>query len=220
MLDVVEIKPDNPNACVIWLHGLGADGHDFVDIIPALQLPDSLRIHFIFPHAPMRPITVNAGMTMRGWYDIREMSSLQREEDADGIETSANQIQSLIEHAKTQGFTADQILLAGFSQGGAMALHVGLRYPESLAGILALSTYLVLPKQLAHDRNPANNKIPVLQVHGSEDAIVPLSVATHCYQTLKKLQYPIDLKTYPMEHQLCAPEIQDIRAFFLATLYP
>ena len=153
-----------PDACVIWLHGLGADGHDFEPIVPELRLPAGLAIRFIFPHAPMMPVTINQGFVMRAWYDIRS-ADIGAETDADGIRASAASVGAMVDAEIERGFAAERIVLAGFSQGGAIALQAGLRYPQRLAGILALSTYLPLADSLAAERSETNADVPILMAH-------------------------------------------------------
>lgn len=189
---------------VIWLHGLGADGHDFVDIVPQLRLPEDLSIRFIFPHAPIRPVTVNAKMRMRAWYDIYSLNDLANEDEA-GILQTEKSIDELIRAEIDNGIASDRIILAGFSQGGAMALFSGLRYPKPLGGILALSTYLPLANH--SPLNPANQQIPIFMAHGRFDPVLPLSLGQQSYALLKKLNYPIEWHEYPMEHQVCYEEI-------------
>lgn len=194
---------------VIWLHGLGADGHDFADIVPQLHLPDDLSLRFIFPHAPIRPVTINANMRMRAWYDIYSLNDLTQE-DAAGIVQTEQSIHELIQQEIDQGISSDRIILAGFSQGGAMALFTGLRYPKPLAGLLALSTYLPLAEQFAQSLNPANQKTAIFMAHGKQDPVLPFALGQQTYELLKKLHYPIEFHTYPMAHQVCAEEINAI----------
>lgn len=196
-------------ASVIWLHGLGADGHDFEPIVPELHLPDELGIRFIFPHAPVRPVTINAGMPMRAWYDVRHMD-LRKQEDIDAIEDSTSIVNSLIATETDAGIAAEKILLAGFSQGGAIALHTGLRYPARLAGLLILSAYLPLPERLASEASPANRTTPVMMCHGQFDPIIPESAGKHSCQFLQQRGYAVHWHSYPMQHAVCLEEIQDI----------
>lgn len=203
--DSLIIEPSKPaTASIIWLHGLGADGNDFKDIVPQLKLPS---VRFIFPHAPIRPVTINAHMPCRAWYDILSLSSFEHE-DRDGIEASQKLTNALIAEENAKGITADKIVLAGFSQGGAMALHSGLHYPEKLAGILALSTYLPLAQDLDPEQNEANHNTPILQIHGSFDDILPLPIGKLSRKVLKSLGYPVTFQEYPMGHQLCVDEIR------------
>lgn len=195
-----------PKGTIIWMHGLGADGWDFVSIVKELGLPDDLPLRFIFPHAPLRPVTLNNGQVMRAWYDIA-MMELQRLPDEKGIRESQRQIEVLLAREKVRGMAADKIVLAGFSQGGAIALQAGLRHAESLAGILALSTYLPLADTLATEGAAANKAIPIFMAHGSQDTIVPLALAEASRDKLKANGYPVRWNTYPMPHSVCMEEI-------------
>ena len=213
----VEIDPaTTPQAAVIWLHGLGADGHDFEPIVPQLQVP--IPIRYIFPHAPQRPVTVNGGYVMRAWYDIISFDLTRRREDADGIRESAQQLESLIEREIDKGISPQRIVLAGFSQGGAIALHTGLRYPQRLGGILALSTYLPLADTVASEAHPANRDIPIFMGHGSEDTVIPLPHALISHRLLAGLGYAVEWHSYVMPHSLCNEEIADIRKWLTHTL--
>lgn len=210
LLECVEIKPQKPQVLtVIWLHGLGADGHDFAGIVPQLNLPDNLPIKFIFPHAPLRPITINNGYVMRGWYDIKDLSNLANEDEA-GIRDSAEKIVALIEREQQLGMPSNKIILAGFSQGGAMALHVGLRYPKKLAGIITLSAYLPLHNLLPTEISKANYDASIMMAHGTEDPLLPISFAIASRDFLIKHGYQIEWHDYPMQHTVCAQEINDI----------
>jgi phospholipase/carboxylesterase len=211
LLPTVEISTgDSPKLAVIWLHGLGADGHDFEPIVPELDLPFPVR--FVFPHAPVRPITVNGGMEMRGWYDILGFGMHMRQ-DAAGIRDSAAAVTRLIDREIERGLTASQIVLAGFSQGGAIALHTALREPRSLAGVLALSTYLPLGETLAAERSAANAGLPIFMAHGSADPLLPLSLAEGSRRALEGLGYAVDWHVYPMPHSVCVEEIAAIAAW-------
>jgi len=208
-MDAVEIEtgPD-PQAAVIWLHGLGADGHDFEPIVPELELPKPVR--FVFPHAPVRPVTINNGMRMRAWYDIFQFGG-GREDDA-GIRASQKLVEELIEAERGK-----KIVLAGFSQGGAIVLQTALRHPEALAGVMALSTYLPLSMTVAAERHAANHKVPIFMAHGRFDDIIPISRAERSRDFLKELGYAVQWQAYPMPHSVCAEEIRDISRF-LATI--
>ncbi len=197
------------DASVIWLHGLGADGHDFEPIVPELQLPADHRVRFIFPHAPIRPITINGGMEMRAWYDIA-MNGLERQVDEAGIRHSAAAVVALVDQEIESGIESQRIVLAGFSQGGVIALHLGLRYPHRLAGILALSTYLALPETLDSEADPAQQKLPIFVGHGTQDPMVPETHGSRGAQTLERAGYLVEYKTYPMQHSVSATEIQDV----------
>lgn len=198
-----------PTASVIWMHGLGADGRDFVPIVPQLELADTAAIRFVFPHAPRRPVTLNQGMSMRAWYDIRELSA-GAAEDAAGILQSAARLDEFIERERALGIRADRIVLAGFSQGGAMALQVALRYRESLAGVLALSTYLPLRNRLAAEAGEANRAIPILMCHGLYDQLLTIQLGRLSRDALLALGFPVEWKEYEMRHEVCAEEIGDI----------
>ena len=219
-LPCVEIEPPSAaGASVIWLHGLGADGHDFEGLIPELELPGDHDIRFIFPHAPHRPVTINGGDVMRAWYDILGFDPAAGE-DADGIQGSADAVRALIQRERERGVPSARIALAGFSQGGAVALHAGLRYPERLAGILALSTYLPLAPRLASETQPANAGIPIFMAHGADDPVIALRFAQASYERLRHLAYPVEWHVYPMGHMLCAEEVRDIRDWLLQVLSP
>jgi phospholipase/carboxylesterase len=218
LLDAVEINPPGaPRACVIWLHGLGADGHDFAALIPQLGIVQEFGVRVVLPHAPHRPVTINGGMVMPAWYDI-PASDFRRAEDAVGIHQSQQQIVALIEREVSTGIVAQRIVLAGFSQGGAIALHTGLRYPQALGGILALSTYLPLSGTLTDEAAPANRTVPILLAHGTADHVVPLALAQHTREILVELGYPVDWHSYPMQHSVCPAELLDIRNWLVARL--
>ncbi len=197
---------DAHKASVIWLHGLGADGNDFAPIVPELGLPKDAGIKFIFPHAGMRPITINGGMVMRGWYDVRAMD-LTVSEDQDGIAQSAGVIQALLDEEIEQ-VQASRVILAGFSQGGAMALHVGLRYPQALAGILALSTYL--PLSQTFEQEASSHRPPILMMHGMFDPVIPVHAADRSCRFLRERGYDIDWQQYMMQHAVCPQQIEYI----------
>lgn len=199
----------SPTASVIWMHGLGADGRDFVPIVPQLGLAPANGVRFVFPHAPRRPVTLNRGMSMRAWYDIRELSGGSLE-DAEGILESATRLDGFIERERALGIRADRILLAGFSQGGAMALQVALRYRESLGGVLALSTYLPLRDRLAREASEANRTIPILMCHGRNDPVLAIQLGRLSRDALLALGYAVEWKEYGMQHEVCAEEIGDI----------
>ena len=208
LLPTVEISTgDSPRLAIIWLHGLGADGHDFEPIVPELDLPFAAR--FVFPHAPVRRITVNNGMEMRGWYDILGFGANVRQ-DAAGVRASAAAVTQLVDREIERGLTAAQIVLAGFSQGGAVALYTALREPRSLAGVLALSTYLPLGETLAAERSVANARVPIFMAHGSADPLLPLSLAESSRRALEALGYSVDWHVYPMAHSVCIEEIAAI----------
>lgn len=212
-LSTIEIKPESGHRySVIWLHGLGADGHDFEGIVPELRLKENTHIHFIFPHAPIQPVTINGGMKMRAWYDILSMSQ-EHQVDHAGIYQSAELINEIIEQECANGIPSEHILLAGFSQGGVIALHAGLRYPNRLAGIVALSTYLPTIGQLQNERSAANNDIPIFMAHGILDSIVAIETGKATFNALKDMNYRIEWHDYLMEHSVCGEEIENIAAF-------
>jgi phospholipase/carboxylesterase len=217
-LDFIEIEtaPD-PDAAVVWMHGLGADGHDFEPIVPELGLPASLRIRFVFPHAPLRPVTINQGHVMRAWYDVSALAGVRREDEA-GVRHSAGQIEALLARERQRGIAPGRLVLAGFSQGGAMALHVGLRYPDRLAGILALSCYLPLAGALAAERAPANRDVPIFWAHGAHDPMIPIAMAEHGRGQVAALGYAIEWHQYPMPHSVCAEEIADVAGWLRRVL--
>ena len=207
-----------PKGTVIWMHGLGADCWDFVSIVKELGLPDDLPLRFIFPQAPSRPISINNGQVMPGWYDI-SMADLQvgptRKVDEAGVRESQAFIEALIAREATRGIASDKIVVAGFSQGGAIALQTGLRHAQPLAGILALSTYLTLDTSLATERTAANANISILMAHGSQDPVVPLPLARTSRKVLESLGYKVEWQEYPMPHSVCMEEVGDIAAWLL-----
>jgi len=216
--ETVEIEPSAPaDASVVLLHGLGADGHDFESLVPELRLPPSPAIRWVFPHAPVRPVTLNGGYRMRAWYDILGLDR-QAAQDERGVRESAEMAAALIRRENERGVPSDRIVLAGFSQGGAIALFAGLRHPERLAGILALSTYLPLDSSLAAEAHPANAAVPIFMAHGRFDPVVPLALGEHTRDLLVARGYDVDWHTYPMQHSLCPEEIDDIRAWLLKVL--
>jgi phospholipase/carboxylesterase len=220
LLETVEIETGPaPTAAVVWMHGLGADGHDFEPIVPELELPEGVAVRFVFPHAPLRPVTVNGGMVMRAWYDVAVQDG-RRREDEPGVRASQRQIEALIEREKRRGVPAGSIVLAGFSQGGAMALQVGLRHPERLAGIAALSCFLPLPAVLAAEGSAANRETPVFMAHGAQDPMIPLSRGAESRDALAALGYRVEWHQYAMPHAVCAEEIADLSAWFRKVLAP
>jgi phospholipase/carboxylesterase len=213
LLPRVEVEPAGPaRAAVIWLHGLGADGHDFEPIVPYLGIDPARGVRFVFPHAPRRAVTINMGMIMPAWYDIRG-AEFQRDEDEAGILQSAEQVRALIEREVARGIPRERIVMAGFSQGGAVALHVALREPERLAGVMALSTYLVLEDSLQREASEVNRDVPIFQAHGSADPLVALERGERARARLTELGYAIEWHTYPMGHEVCPDEIRDIGAW-------
>jgi phospholipase/carboxylesterase len=211
-METVEIQTGpRPDAAVIWLHGLGADGHDFEPIVPELRLPPALQLRFVFPHAPVRPVTLNQGMRMRAWYDIVRLD--RGAEDAAGIRASQGLVETLIAEEVKKGIKPARIVLAGFSQGGAIALQTALRYSAPLAGVLALSTYLPLAETLEEEAGEANRKTPIFMAHGLYDDIIPLARAEQSRKMLAGAGYDVQWKTYPMPHSVCTEEIADIAQF-------
>jgi phospholipase/carboxylesterase len=210
LLESLEIETaPNPDAAVVWMHGLGADGHDFEPIVPELGLPATIRVRFVFPHAPLRPVTINQGHVMRAWYDVRALAGVRREDEA-GVRQSARQIEALLARERQRGIVPDRLVLAGFSQGGAMALHVGLRYADRLAGILALSCYLPLASTLDTEPSPANRDVPIFWAHGLHDPMLPLAMAEQGREQLAALGYRIEWHRYPIPHSVSAEEIADV----------
>ncbi len=209
-IDALTIDPRGPvRAAVIWLHGLGADKHDFEPFAAELNLPAELGVRFVFPNAPVRPVTINSGMRMRAWYDIYGFGAGLREDEA-GIRESEATLRALVDAQKALGLPATKIVVAGFSQGGAIALQTGLRYAEPLAGILALSTYLPLAAAFESERSAASASTPIWMGHGSLDMLIPTAFAKVSRKTLEKMGYSVEWHEYPMEHSVCMEEIRDI----------
>ena len=231
-LDYIEMQTGiDPKISVIWLHGLGADGHDFESVVPELRLPNEPAIRFIFPHAPMRPITVNNGLEMRGWYDVYEVpiepGKIEAEsiehgqtirQDREGLDQSAGIVSELIEQENQRGISTNNIFLVGFSQGGAIALFAGLRYPETLRGIIALSTYLPVAESLESERAKENLNTPIFMAHGNQDPVIPVAAGDISYSHLQTLGYDIKWHTYEMPHSIHPDEIRDISNFIQAQL--
>jgi len=212
-LSTIEIQPKSTHKySVIWLHGLGADGHDFENMASELHLNAGPSIHFIFPNAPIQPVTINGGMEMRAWYDILEMS-LERKPDIAGIYQSASLVEQLIQREMAKGIQSEHILLAGFSQGGVIALHVGLRYPHKLAGIIGLSAYLPTIEQLKTERSSTNNATPIFMGHGILDSVVAIESGKAVFHALNDLEYNIQWHDYVMEHSVCIEEIGHLSTF-------
>lgn len=209
LLSCIEVNPSLPPVgCVIWLHGLGADGNDFAPLVPELKLPATLPLRFIFPHAPLMPVTINNGYVMRAWYDIAT-PAFQQQPDLTGIARSVNAIQQLIAREESAGISAAKIILAGFSQGAAIALTAGLTATKPLGGIIALSGYLPDIKILTA-KQPLANTTPIFLAHGTEDSVVPYGFSQQLAQQLKQQQFQINWQSYPMEHSVCAAEINAI----------
>lgn len=206
-----------PVACVIWLHGLGADGHDFEPIVPELRLPPSLPLRFVFPHAPVRRVTLNNGLPMRAWFDLTKIGLNQPRNQA-GMLASRAAVEGLIAHENQRGIPASRIVLAGFSQGGSVVLYSGLQYRERLAGVMALSTYLPVDEGMEFAVHPSNATTPVFYGQGVQDPVVPLPLAEKTRKALVALGCKIEWHTYPIPHSVCQAEIADIRAWLLSVL--
>ncbi len=218
-LDCIEINPSGkPAATIIWLHGLGADGHDFEAIVPELCLPDSLAVRFVFPHAPERHVTINAGMIMRAWFDLVDLDLGANSANKEHFLESVEMLEALIEKELRSGLDSDRIVLAGFSQGGAIALHTGLHFQKRLAGILALSMHLPTIRNRSAAFSPVNRQVPIMMAHGQMDPIIPLARAIETRQELTRLGYAVRWHEYPIQHSVCAEEVADIRAWLMAVL--
>lgn len=214
MLDVFEVAAREPQrGSVIWMHGLGASNHDFEDVVPELDCP---HLRYIFPAAPIRPVTINGGMAMPAWYDILSFDNPPLRESEADVRRSTEQIAQLIDREIARGVASHDIVLAGFSQGGAMALHAGLREARPLAGVMVLSGYMVLPNSFAEERSPNNSTTPVFMAHGTRDPIVPLQLYRRAAQTLREAGYVVEHHEYPMEHSLCLAEVEHIRHWLRA----
>ena len=213
LLEAIEVETGkNPKASIIWMHGLGADGNDFVPVVNELDLTGAPAIRFVFPHAPMRAVTINGGAVMRAWYDVSlgDLEGKSRRADEPGVRESEAQVGALIEHEIKRGISSKNIVLSGFSQGGAIALHSGLRYPQPLAGVMALTNYLPLAESLPQEAAPANKATPVFMTHGTFDPVVPLVMGAGSMTFLTGLGYAVEWRQYPMQHSVCAQEIADI----------
>ena len=216
LLEAIEIETGkNPAASVIWMHGLGADGSDFVPIVEELELDGTPGIRFLFPHAPMRPVTINNGTVMRAWYDVSlgDLEGNSRRADERGVRESQAQVTALLEREEKRGVEPERIVLAGFSQGGAIALQAGLRYPRKLAGVMALSTYLPLAESLPREAAPANKATPIFMAHGIYDPVIPIVMGAGSMTLLTGLGYIVEWRQYPMPHSVCPEEIEDIGAW-------
>ena len=221
LLETIELETaPNPTAAVIWMHGLGADGNDFVPIVNEIDLSGAPGIRFIFPHAPTRPVTINNGYVMRAWYNISfgDLDGNTRKADEKGVRESQAQIGQLIARENGRGIATGKIVLAGFSQGGAIALHTGLRYPERLAGVMALSTYLPLAESFAKEASPANTKTPVFMAHGTQDPVVPYAMGRGSRDLLQQAGYALEWQEYPMQHSVCLEEVADIGRWLTGVL--
>lgn len=214
-IEVVTAEPVRRS--VIWLHGLGADGHDFEPLVPELRLPADAGIRFVFPHAPHRPVTVNGGATMRAWYDITSLDIADGEDEA-GIRESAAIVGQLIARENERGNDTEHIVLAGFSQGGAIALHTGLRHPQRLGGIVALSAYLPLGDRLPGELSAANRDTPIFQAHGRQDPVIPIEGAQRSHDRIAALRPAPEWREYDMPHAVCPQEIADLRMWLVGVL--
>jgi phospholipase/carboxylesterase len=215
---VIETGSQPPDSCVIWLHGLGADGHDFEPIVPELGLDPGLNIRFIFPHAPMIPVTINQGFVMRAWYDIRE-NRIEAEQDEAGIRQSAQTLNQMIQQQVESGIGVGRIVLAGFSQGGAIALFTALRYAEKLAGVMVLSAYMPLSQSLESESSDANRDTPIFLAHGSDDSVIPVDLAYRTRSQLEQQEYQLEWHEYAgMAHSVSAQEIDDMARWLQQTL--
>ena len=216
--EAVEVETGrNPDAAVIWLHGLGANGHDFEPIVPQLALPQERALRFVFPHAPMRPVTLNNGYAMRAWYDIAALNRAAAEDER-GIRASQVAIEALIRRENARGIASERIVLAGFSQGGAMALFAGTRHGQRLAGIMGLSCYLVLSARLLAERNPANDATPIFLAHGSQDPVVAPDLGAEARRQLEAAGYAVEWHAYSMPHAVCPQEVLDIAVWLRRVL--
>jgi phospholipase/carboxylesterase len=219
LLPAVEIDPPgSPRASVIWLHGLGADGHDFEPIVPELRLPREALVRFVFPHAPMRPVTINGGFVMRAWYDIKSLDDLERSVAEEDLVTSRRQLEAWIGHERENGIPSEKIVVAGFSQGGAIALYAGLQSEERLGGILALSCYHPFPNRIGELSSEANRGVPIFMGHGTLDPLVPVFLAQLTMTRLRENGYDPEWRTYPIPHSVSAEEIADVARFLRARL--
>jgi phospholipase/carboxylesterase len=221
LLESLEIETaPGPAAAVIWMHGLGADGNDFAPVVPELDLSGLPGVRFVFPHAPMQPVTINNGYVMRAWYDVTmdDLEGRSRRPDEKGVRASETAVGKLIARETARGIEPARIVLAGFSQGGAIALHTGLRYPQRLAGIMALSTYLPLAESVAAEASAANRGLPVFFAHGTYDQVIPLGMATASRDQVRALGYPVEWHEYPMQHSVCAEEVAAIAAWLRGVL--
>lgn len=221
LLETIELETaPNPKAAVIWMHGLGADGNDFVPIVNELDLSGAPAIRFVFPHAPTRAVTINNGHVMRAWYDVSfgDLEGRSRRADEAGVRESQAQIGALIAKEQSRGIAAARIVLAGFSQGGAIALHTGLRHPEKLAGVMALSTYLPLADSFAAEASAANKTTPVFMAHGTHDPVVPYAMGDNSRKVLEQAGYTVQWQDYPMQHSVCLEEVADIGRWLVSVL--
>jgi phospholipase/carboxylesterase len=218
MLETIEIETaPNPTAAVIWLHGLGADGHDFEPVVPEIIGRRERAWRFVFPHAPVRPVTINGGMSMRAWYDILAFDR-SAAEDVQGFIATDTLVRELIVREGERGIPAGRVVLAGFSQGAAVTLYTGLRYPERLAGLMALSGYLPLGASLEKERSAVNGGVPIFLAHGVDDPVLPIGMGVQARDTLTGFGYAVEWHQYRMPHAVCQPEIADIRQYLMRAL--
>jgi phospholipase/carboxylesterase len=221
LLETIDLETGpNPQASVIWMHGLGADGNDFVPVVQELDLSGAPNVRFVFPHAPMQAVSINNGYVMRAWYDIKwgDLEGRSKQADEKGVRASQAAIGQLIEREVAAGIATDKIVLAGFSQGGAIALQTGLRYPKKLAGVMALSTYLPLAENFAQEATQENRHTPVFMAHGTQDGVVPYQMGVRSKDVLVQHGYNVQWREYPMQHSLCIEEIYDIAAWLKGVL--
>ena len=219
LLEAITIETGaNPDASVIWMHGLGDDGKGWSEVVPALNLPQSLAVRFIFPHAPVIAVTVNNGMRMRAWYDIRQ-ANLSERADLEGVRTSQAHVDALIAQEVSRGIAARRVILAGFSQGGAIALYAGVRYAERLGGVVGLSTYLVGFDRVVAEASAANRAVPIFMAHGTHDDVVQLAWAERSRDALRAGGWDVDWHTYPIEHSAVIDEIVAVGRFIVKVLY-
>jgi phospholipase/carboxylesterase len=221
LLETIDIETGaNPQASVIWMHGLGADGNDFVPVVQELDLSGAPDIRFVFPHAPMQAVSINNGYVMRAWYDIKwgDLEGRSKQADEKGVRASQAAIGELIDREVATGIATEKIVLAGFSQGGAIALQTGLRYPKKLAGVMALSTYLPLAENFDQEATPENRRTPVFMAHGTQDGVVPYQMGVRSRDILVQHGYDVQWREYPMQHTLAIEEIYDIAAWMKAVL--
>jgi phospholipase/carboxylesterase len=217
-VETIEVETGKqPTGSVIWMHGLGADGHDFEPIVPEIVRPNERALRFVFPNAPVRPVTINGGYAMRAWYDIIGIDR-HSAQDEQGIRASDALVRTLVQRENERGISTERIVLAGFSQGGAMALMTGTRYPEKLAGVMALSCYMLLATKFEAERSAANQMTPIFIAHGTQDPVVPLQLGEDTRQLLEKSGYAPEWHPYPMPHSVCPEEVADIAAWLRRVL--
>jgi phospholipase/carboxylesterase len=221
LLETIELQTGpNPQVSVVWMHGLGADGNDFVPIVQELELGGAPGIRFVFPHAPMQPVTINNGYVMRAWYDVRwgDLEGRSKQADERGVRASQGAIARLIEREGERGIPSGRVVLAGFSQGGAIALETGLRYPEKLCGLIALSTYLPLGASFREEAAPENRSTPIFMAHGTHDGVVPNELGRRSKEALVQAGYDVEWHEYPMQHSVCLEEIEHVSAWLRRVL--